>query len=412
MSALTAPPPEQGRYYRYPEFLPGGKTVIFTAAPTVSGSWYDADIMAQSLETGERHVLVRGGAQAHYVSTGHLVYARAGTLYAVPFDAETLRVTGSPVAVLEGVAEDQTTGVSQFTVSATGSLAYIPGGLRRTDVVWVDRRGRAEPLSVGQEPRYYLQPRLSPDGRQLAIQVSSADDDVWVYDIGRETLSRFTSGANHIYPGWTPDGRYITFLRAPPGVLLRRPADGSGPEEAILTGGIGIPHSWSPDGRVLAFTQSRDIWTLRIEDRTRQPFLQTPFTEWTPMLSPDGRWLAYTSDETGRFEVYVQPFLSAGARSRISRDGGTEPLWARNGKELFFRQDDSLMAVAMLNGAPVGGPQLLFSAPTLRATSAGRTNYDVTPDGQRFVMIRREPDAPRIQVVLNWADELRRRVPR
>ncbi len=131
----------------------------------------------------------------------------------------------------------------------------------------------------------------------------------------------------------------------------------------------------------------------------------------TPMLSPDGRWLAYTSNESGRFEVYVQPFPGAGARSRISRDGGTEPVWARNGKELFFRQGDSLMAVAMVNGAAVSGPQLLVSAPTLRATTGGRPNYDVTTDGQRFVMIRLEPDGPRIQVVLNWADELRRRVP-
>ncbi len=244
----TLDPALEQSSHRQPQFLPGGRAVIFTAGPPAGGPWYEAEIVAQSLETRERHVLIRGGAQAHYVPTGHLVYARAATLFAVPFDAKSLRVMGPPVAVLAGVAEDQTTGASQFTVSATGSLAYITGGLKRNDVVWVDRRGNAVPLIAGLEPRYYLQPRLSPDGRQLAIQVSGADDDIWVYDIGRKTLDRFTSGANHISPEWTPDSRYITFLRTPPSGpsdLLRRPADGSGPEETILPGLTGVPHSWS-----------------------------------------------------------------------------------------------------------------------------------------------------------------------
>ena len=413
---LTRLTPNRETSHRYPEFLPGARAVIFTAGPPPSGPWYDAEIAAISLDTGARSVLVRGGTQAHYVSSGHLVYARAGSLFAVPFDATALRVTGPAVEVLAGVKEDQSTGDSQFTVSANGSLAYVPGGLRRTEVVWVDRRGQARPLIADEEPRLFRQPRLSPDGHQLAISVGGGNDDVWVYDLTREVLSRFTSAANHIFPGWTPDGMRVVFFRSDSAQILWRPADRGGPEETILAGAseILVPHSWSPDGRVLLYTQTRpstgwDIWALDLGDRTTRPILQTPFADTTPMLSPDGRWMAYTSDESGGSEIYVQPFPGDGRRSRISRDGGTEPLWAKKGNELFFRQGDRLMMVTVTSGGAQNRPQPLFDLPRWDGQS-NRTNYDVTADGDRFVMVRTggaEASEPRIHVVLNWLDQIK-----
>jgi serine/threonine-protein kinase len=263
---------------------------------------------------------------------------------------------------------------------------------------------------------HFYQPR-PPDGRRLAL-VASGDDDVWVYDVAQRSW-RFTSGSKPRHARWTPDGKRITFNRTGSLQTLLQSADRSGPEEVILEGEPSqIPHCWSPDGRLLFFTVSSsktgsDIWTLSIEDRKKQPVVVSPFNDGTPAISPSGQLLAYTSDESGRAEVYVQLFPGGGGRQQISREGGTEPLWARNGKELFFRQGARLMAVAIGAGTSFGSPHLLFDAPWMTNTSS-RTNYDVSLDGQRFVAVRTiEPGSvPRIHVVLNWADELKRQVPK
>ena len=407
--------------HRFPEFLPDGRALVFTAGPPANGGWYDAEIVAQSVDTGERRVLIHGAAQAHYVATGHLVYARAGSLYAVPFDAQALRVNGSAVKVLDGVSEDQSSGDAQFALSANGSLAYVPGGLRQTQVLQVDRQGHTEPLIADQEPRLYRQPRFSRDGRQIAISVASGNDDVWLFDLGSRVLNRFTSGANHLYPTWTPDGKRVAYLRSDNGTILWQPADRSAPPETILAGtrDLPVPHSWSPDSALLMLTQSSsatgtDVLVLRVADRSVQPVLQTRFVEFTPALSPDGHWLAYASDETGRFEIYLQPFPGPGPRTQISRAGGNEPLWAHNGKELFFREPaDKLMVATLSNGVVTGTPRVLFALPSWTG-QVFRTNYDVSPDDQQFVMIRSSTANPanrRIHVVLNWQEELKQRVP-
>jgi len=249
--------------HRWPELLPGGRAVIFTAGPPVLGDWYDGDIVAQSIDTGERHVLIRGAAQARYVPTGHLVYARAGTLFAVPFDADALRVTGPPVGVLHGVREDQANAASQFTISAAGSLAYVPGGLTTTEIRWVDRHGRSAPLMSRQESRQFYQPRLSPDSQRLAITAASGNDDIWVYDLAQEVFSRFTSGANHSDATWSPDGKRIMFSRQEPNQLVWQLADRSAPEEtmAIEPGHPGTGGCHSPARRG---DRSRS-WSIRFD---------------------------------------------------------------------------------------------------------------------------------------------------
>jgi serine/threonine-protein kinase len=403
--------------HRFPQWLPGGRAILFTAGPSADGAWSDAAIVAQALDTGERHVLIRGGSHAQYVPSGHLVYARAGTLFAVPFDAGSLRVTGTPAAVVQGVRENQSSGDSKFAVSAKGSLAYVPGKPQSFEVMWVDRRGQVSPL-IPQQAFEAYQPRLSPDGRELALILARGDDDVWIYNLTGEVPTRFTAGANHHFPVWTPDGKRIAFLRgARPRALFWQPADRSGPAESILETEAGvIPESWSRDGEVLTFSE-RDpkdgwnIWSLSVRSGEKRPIIRTRFNELNPTISPDGGWLAYTSDETGRLEVYLQPFPNGGRQTRISRDGGTEPLWARNGHELFFREGDKLMAVEVSAGVAKGRPEALFEAPWWERFFP-RTNYDVTGDGQKFVMVREVDQGPtRIEVVLNWAEELKRLVP-
>ena len=288
-------------------------------------------------------------------------------------------------------------------MSATGSLAYVPGGLRRNEVLRVDRSGKTESLIVEQDPRLFRQPRFSRDGRHIAIVVASGNDDIWVFDLATRVLNRFTSGANHLYPSWTADGMRLSFFQQDTGNILSQVVDRSRPAEVVLKGAhtLPVPHSWSPDGAVLMVTQSTpststDVFSLRVADGTLQPVVQTTFTEFAPALSPDGRWLADSSDETGRFEVYVQPFPGPGSRRvRVSRAGGSEPLWARNGKELFFREPaDKLMAASIADGIVQGAPRKLFQLPRWTG-QIFRTNFDVSPDGTQFVMIRSMARIPR-----------------
>ena len=402
-----------------------------------SGSAETSRIEVRSLETGERRVLIQGGTDARYALTGHLVYAQAGTLgtlLAVPFDLARLEVTGAPVPIVEGVLQSPVEGLAQFSFSNLGTLVYVPGGIQEGfTLVWVDRQGAVEPL--GAPPHPYRNVRLSPDGRRVAVTIGLGTDnaDVWVYDISRHTLTRLTFEERNDHPIWTPDGMRVTFRSGPigrggPENLFWKPADGSSAEERLTTSeNIQSPTSWSSDGQVLAFyerpfgegfsTTGRDIWVLPLEgERKPRPFLQTPFNEGGAVFSPDGRWLAYVSDESGRYEVYVQPFPGPGGKWQISTEGGREPAWARDGRELFYRNGNQMMAVDITTEPTfsAGTPRLLFEE-TYRMGDLFRTDYDVTPDGQRFVMVQtseqQQESSTQINVVLNWFEELKRLVP-
>ncbi len=409
--------------HRWPEFLPDGKALLFDAM-TSTFNWTKAQLAVESVGSGERQNLIQGGWQPRYASSGHLIYAQRGSLMAAPFDLQRLALTGTAVPVVEGVRQSTTTGAVQYSFSATGSLAYVPGAVQSAQLklVWVTRNGAEQPVAA--PARGYVFPRLSPDGRRIAVGIMDQETQVWLYDLSRETLTRFTFEGNvNLSALWTSDGRRITFQsdkEGPPNVYWQR-ADGSGGLERLTTSDYtSVPSSCSPDGQ-LAFVQidpatGFDIWVLRLTDRKAQPFLRTPYNETSPRFSPDGRWLAYISNESGRYEVYVQPYPGPGGKWQISTEGGTEPAWNPNGRELFYRSGDKMMAVdiATQPGFTVGKPRALFAG-WYEATPATFSNYDVTPDGQRFLMLKRneqEASAPtQINVVLNWLEELKRRVP-
>ncbi len=409
--------------HRWLEFLPGGKAVLFVAS-RASGNWTNAQVAVQSVGTGERRNMI-GGTQPRYALSGHLVYAQAGTLMAAPFDLQRLAVTGAAVPVVGDLLQSSSSGAAQYSISATGSLVYVSGGVQATQrrLEWVIRNGTELPLAA--PARSYRAPRLSPDGRRIAVNVEEQETQIWLYDLARDTSARWTfEGTANQFPSWTPDGKRIAFesnKEGPPNIFWQL-ADGSGGLERLTTSDdTDIPVSWSPDGQMLAFievapTTGYDIWVLRLSERKVQPFLRTPLNESVPRFSPDGRWLAYVSDESGRFEVYVQPYPGPGGKYQISAEGGTEPAWNPNGRELFYRSGDKMMAVDITTqlGFAAGNPRMLFEGQYV-LTPGTYPNYDVSPDGQRFLMLKPSDSAEaaptQINVVLNWFEELKQKVP-
>jgi serine/threonine-protein kinase len=411
---------------RWPDFLPGGKAVVFSAGP--SGiNFTSAQIAVQPVGTGQRRNLIQGGTNPRYAPSGHLIYAQGGSLMAMPFDPQRLTATGTAAPVIDGVLQSPATGAAQYGFSSTGSLAYVPGGIQsaQSKLVWVNRNGTEQPLAA--PAHAYLRPRLSPDGRRVAVNIlQEQESQIWLWDLSRETLTRLTvEGNNNIVPAWTPDGKRIAFSsnsnKDGSQNLFWQLADGSSGLERLATSEyLQAANSWSPDGQLLAFfevdpTTGRDIWVLRLSDRKVLPFLQTPFNETSPRFSPDGRWLAYISDKSGLYEIYVQPYPGPGEKLQISTDGGTEPAWNPNGRELFYRSGNKMMAVDITTqpGFAAGKPQMLFEGQYASAPFP-IDNYDVSPDGQRFLMVKateQASPATRINVVLNWFEELKQKVP-
>jgi Tol biopolymer transport system component len=342
---------------------------------------------------------------------------------AVPFDPQRLEIKGTPVPVVEGVEYSAAFANSQYSVSETGSLAYISGGSQANQrrMVWVNRNGAGQPLSAPPQP--YEIVRVSPDGRRVAVELG---EQLWLYDLARDTLTRFTfEGTRNQNPVWTPDGKRIAFFSNKEVIanLFWQLADGSGGLERLSTSQhVQIPKSWSPDGQLLAFDELNpktqyDIWVLQMSGHKAQPFLQTPFNEGGATFSPDGHWLAYVSNESGRPEVYVQPYPGPGVKWQISTEGGTEPTWNHNGKELFYRSGNKMMAldVATQPGFIAGKPHMLFEGQYFaNEWPQVSTVYDVSKDGQRFLMVKaaeQASSATQINVVLNWFEELKQKVP-
>ena len=409
----------------WPELLPGGKDLLFTNM--ARGNFDDARIALLSLETEGVTVLDETGTNPRYARSGHLVFARAGNLLAAPFDRARREITGPPVTVVESAAGNAATGSMHFSISSAGSLVYVPGAGRATQatLVWVDRQGGAEPLPL--LPDVYEDPRLSPDRRRLAVTVNT--NDIWIYEVatgGRVRLTR--DDADDFEPIWMPDGKRVTFSSAREGVdnLFSALADGSGEVERLTTSEYPqYANAWSPDGRALVFTTDTtgsvlggnlDTWVLRIGEGkpTTEPLLDSPYGEWAAKISPDGGWLTYVSNESGRKEVFVQPFPGPGPKIPISTEGGTEPLWDPKGQELFYRNGENMMAVAYTTEPTFTAlsTETLFED-QYRVTAPGFPNYDYDPDRQRFLMIRSEQEtrATQVRVILNWFEELKQRVP-
>ena len=412
--------------HRWPQVLPDGKGILFTAVPTSATDVSDYNVAVQGLDNGEKRVLIRGGSFGRYAPTGHLVYYQAGTMMAVPFDLERLEVTGNPVPVVESVRTFFDSGLAHFSFSGNGSLIYAEGRLggeergQESTLVWVDRRGLTEPLPA--PPGVYGNIRLSPDGRKVGVTVAPFNGtDVWIYDLTRDTLTRLTFDGTSRFPRWTPDGSTVFFETISGGVftLFWKPADGSAPEEPVVPGEQLLRGAISPDGRMLVYlrngpTTKRDLWSVPLEgERKPQPFLQTPFNETGAYFSPDGRWLVYLSDQSGVPEVYVRLFPGPGGEVQVSTDGASGITGWLDG-ELFYRAGANAekMMVVETETEPtlsVGRPRLLFEG------YYDRTSGSVAPDGQRFLLLKPEEQQyaglAQIQVVLNWFEELRRLVP-
>ena len=413
---------------RWPQILPGGKTVLFTS--TKQGAGYeDAAIDVLSLDDGKRKTVYQGATWARYLSTGHLILLHKATLFAVPFDLGRLEALGAPSPVLEEMAHFGAGGRAQFDYSLTGAAVFRTGGAvtGRFTIQWLDRAGKTEALLA--KPGDYLTPRFSPDGKRLALSaVEGGNTDIWIYEWQRDTMTRLTfDPVFDFHPVWTPDGRHIVY-RSEGGLFWVR-ADGAGKPQRLLEGKTFLtPFSFTPDGKRLVFYQVEgggpDLWTLPMESDSNglrggkpEVYLKTSFVEAQPAFSPDGRWLAYDSNETGTDEVYVRAFPDAGGKWQISSRGGRMPLWSRNGKELFFRTEEGRIMVAPFTtkgGSFVADKPQVWSDKTFAATG-NFSSFDLAPNGQRFaVLMSAEGSAgPRTQVtfLLNFFDELRRRVP-
>ena len=411
---LTTPATNE-RDHHWPEFLPGRQAVLFTIVPM--GSIENALIAVLDLRTGTQKIVVRGGSHAHFVSSGHLVYSTGGALSAVAFDLERLEVVGAPVLVVPEVMT-AASGAANFDVAANGTLAYAAGGNPGTSrtLVWVDRQGRT--TSIDAPPRGYSFIQLSPDGQRIALDVRDHDRDIYLWNVGTEALTRFTFGAGQEQlPTWTPDGRRLIFNAG--GLLYGQAVDGSGRPERLGEGQLAS--SVSPDGKRLVFAEGGDVKELALDGSGRiRPLLQTPAGERNAVISPNGRWLAYESNESGREEVHVRPFPDVeGGRWQVSTAGGARPVWARNGTELFYlAPGGALMRVTVDSGTTwsAGVSIKLFDWPYYSTAAANGRTYDVSADGQRFLMIRRgdgsdDSASPPIVIVQYWTEELKRLVP-
>jgi len=411
--------------HRWPQMLPGGTGVLFTAHTSLVGGFDGANIEVMSLADHRTKTLQRGGTFGRYLPSGHLIYVNRGTLFAVPFDLGRLEVRGTPAPVLDQVGYSAGSGSAQFDFSQTGSLIYRSGegGGGLLTVQWLDAAGKTQPLLA--KPDAYVRPSLSPDGNKLAISTS----DIWVYEWQRDTMTRLTFGpAASTYPIWGPDGRYILF-QAPGGMFWTR-SDGAGkPQPLTQSKNLQYPWSFTSDGKRLAFHEltpenQDDLWTVPVESDGAglragkpEPFLQTPFDERHASFSPDGRWLAYSSNESGSYQVYVRAFPDKGGKWQVSNSGGLYPLFSRNGHELFFRTEENQILVAsyMVKGASfVADKPRVWSEKKL-ANIGLFANYDLAPDGKRIAALmpaetpQEQKAQNRVIFLENFFDEVRRR---
>ena len=420
---LTTPDGASGELgHWWPDLLPGDRKVVFTAFRTPVDK---SRIGVLDLSTGEVKWVVEGGFFARWVSTGHLLYALGQRLYALPFDPATGTATGPAVAVLDDVLVSQTGGFAMAAVSSRGVLAYVSESLGNPlrELVWLDRSGRATP-AIG-ERRRFLSASLSPDDRQVALTIQGESRDLWTYNLERATLSRLTSGEGTEFdPVWSRDGRELLYVfDRPPFELHRIPVgapDTGRPvwDEPPTVDTLGL--TVSPDGRTLAYRISAkqtgsDLYSRPIDGTSpAKPIRATRATESNVSFSPDGRWVAYQSNETGRFEVYAEPFPGPGERVQLSSDGGTDPLWARSGEILYLRDDElRLVATRLTAPAAFDAPLPLFRFPIVPGADHDAQAYDVTADGKRILAITiPEGSRPRrVEVVTDWTRELARLTP-
>jgi eukaryotic-like serine/threonine-protein kinase len=416
-------------FHTNPQILPGGKAMLFQKVGTPPGPGTDT-IEVVSLADRSRRTLVRGVGSARYLESGHLVYTDKAKMFAMPFDLERLETRGTAVEVLDDVAYDSVANMAQYDVSRTGTLVYRrSGGSPMSTVEWIDSTGKHEPV-VGKPGAYIGTPRVSPDGKRVALAIrDGANQDIWVYEPRRDSMTRLTfGGGTFVFPVWTRDGQHVVFGAMGSGLYSSR-ADGAGQPQALQQGpSIRLPTSVTRDGTRLVYFQpdgNPQLWTVPIERDggglkigTPERFLTTKFSDEDAAFSPDGRWIAYASNESGKFEVYVRAFVpgapAGSERWTISTSGGGFPAWLPNGRELLYLSGDQIMRV----GYSISGNSFVAEKPRVWATNV-RTDsgFDIAPDGGRVAVNARiaTPGAQAgehsVVFVLNFFDELRRRAP-
>jgi Tol biopolymer transport system component len=435
---------ENGEQVHGPQMLPDGESVLFSVTRATGNTrWDQADIVVQSLRTGQRTLVLKGGGDASYVLTGHLVYALHDGLFAVAFDANRRKVQGGPVSVVEGVRRAAgaglNTGSANYGISRQGTLVYAAGGaaaqVQRT-LVWVDRTGQEQVIPA--PPRQYVIPRLSPDGTRVALYIADQDQDIWILDLARQALTRLTfDTAADNYPVWSPDSKRLIFTSARSGQfnLYSQAADGTGTVERLTESrNQQYPLAITPDGTETLFQERvsggpHDLMRLPLAPqrppspgvrKTPTPLMQTMFNEQNAELAPKGQWLAYESNESGRYEIYVRPFPSVeSGRWQISTNGGTAPVWARSGDQLFYLGADGIIQGARVDGSSSwrsSTPTKVLQGNYYLPGNVPVRTFDIAPDGKRFLMIKAgsgdgTSESPKIVVVEHWFTELQQRVP-
>jgi serine/threonine-protein kinase len=418
----------------WPQILPEGRGILVTM---VLGQDFqdfaNSQIVILDPESGRRTVVLEGSPFARYAA-GQIVFVRGGSVYRVPFDLKRLSVTGSPVRLAERIAIDSENGAASFAITTDGTLVYADGppvADRKSVVLRLDRQGAEEPLPL--PAAFYSHPRLSPDGRTLVLlKCDGASCKLFLYDLERHVLTPLTSEPGRFFnPVWSPDGRrlaYSGFATGAPTFYVKN-VDGSGQPQRLTDAptetreAAEFPNSWSPDGRAIAYIMvgglssgmaERDIWIVSPDEkRERRRWFQSPYAESAAAFSPDGRWIAYVSDESGRKEIYVRPFPGAGGRIKISSDGGAEPVWTRGGRELLYRQGNQFLAVDVRTeaGFAAGTPRVLFYGDFF---PGGREDapfqYAVSSDGNTIYATREisvpEPERS-LAIVTNWLENVR-----
>ncbi|HXI11163.1 MAG TPA: protein kinase [Thermoanaerobaculia bacterium] len=409
--------PDPGRQMRavlWPHVIADGDAIIATGWNNTS--WDEARIVVHSIKTGKTEVVVEGGTCARYVSTGHILFGRGDSLFAVPFDLKTLRTTGAAVPVINGITNGVLNGEYQYATSADGALVYVPGSRIENDrvLVWADAKGE-QPVVQTQRP--YADPALSPDGASVAVTLETATFDVWQLDIARDAVTRVSFGGDDLLALWTVDGQRIIWASSRSGAynLYWTAADGSTGEQRLTSSSRNqFPNDLSPDGTALLFSEDSpgtqsDLWLMPLSGaRKPEAVVQSRFRETGGQFSPDGRWLLYGSDESGRPETYVRPYPQRGGKWQVSTGGADNAIWTGDGRAIMYRQGTKIFRVP-IETAPrmrVGTPQLVMDR------HGYADDQTLSTDGVRLLRVKESKPASASQfyVVLNWFDELKQRL--